>query len=294
VGPQAGATANHTYTSAGRYTVTVTVKDTASPANSSTATQTVTVSQPDLPPAATLTLTPTSGLSPLAVTADASASTDTDATPIASYTFDFGDGTVVGPQASPTANHTYSTTQPQQGFQAKVTVTDTVQNSMTTAPQTVTTYANLISNPGFETNTTGWNASGSGTGVTLARVAGGHSGGWAAQLVNGGSGNATCLLNDSPNVVGTSTAGQYTGSLWVRADTAGATLNLRFREYSSGGTLINTKTQTAPLTTTWQKVTVTAPVTAPGSNFDFNAYLSAAQAPPGTCFYADDAIVYHG
>ena len=41
------------------------------------------------------------------VAADASASTDPDATGVASYTFDFGDGAVVGPQAGATAQHTY-------------------------------------------------------------------------------------------------------------------------------------------------------------------------------------------
>jgi alkanesulfonate monooxygenase SsuD/methylene tetrahydromethanopterin reductase-like flavin-dependent oxidoreductase (luciferase family) len=59
---------------------------------------------------AALSINPQSGTAPLDVTADASASTDTDVTPIANYTFDFGDGTaVVGPQASPTAQHTYAT-----------------------------------------------------------------------------------------------------------------------------------------------------------------------------------------
>jgi hypothetical protein len=42
----------------------------------------------------------------LVVTANAAGSVDTDGT-IASYIFDFGDGTVVGPQAEATATHTY-------------------------------------------------------------------------------------------------------------------------------------------------------------------------------------------
>ena len=50
-----------------------------------------------------------------------SASTDTDATPIASYRFDFGDGTVVGPQSKASASHTYTTTG---AFTVAVTVTD--------------------------------------------------------------------------------------------------------------------------------------------------------------------------
>src|SRR5207247_6217513 len=44
---------------------------------------------------------------PLAVTANASGSSDPDGT-IASYKFDFGDGTIVGPQSGSTATHTYA------------------------------------------------------------------------------------------------------------------------------------------------------------------------------------------
>ena len=62
---------------------------------------------PDDPPAAALIVTPASGEAPLAVTADASGSRDADGS-IVSYQFDFGDQTVVGPQAQPTATHTYS------------------------------------------------------------------------------------------------------------------------------------------------------------------------------------------
>src|SRR5262249_60038309 len=47
---------------------------------------------------------------PLTMNADASASTDADGTPIASYRFDFGDGTPAVTTAAPTATaqHTYA------------------------------------------------------------------------------------------------------------------------------------------------------------------------------------------
>ena len=116
VGPQAGATATHTYTTAGNYTVTVTVTDTGGLSN--TTSKTVNVDTL----VAALSVTPSSGAAPLAVTADASASTDTDGTPIATYQFDFGDGTIVGPQAGATATHTYTTAG---NYTPTVTVTDT-------------------------------------------------------------------------------------------------------------------------------------------------------------------------
>jgi len=137
VGPQAAATAAHTYTAPGIFTVQVTVTDTAG--LSSTATATVQVGLADNPPVAALTVTPTSGLVNLAVTANASASTDTDSTPIASYTFDFGDGTAaVGPQAGAIATHTYTRAGT---FTVRVTVSDSAGLSSTAIATVIVTDA---------------------------------------------------------------------------------------------------------------------------------------------------------
>jgi parallel beta-helix repeat protein len=173
---------------------------------------------------------------------------------------------------------------------ASVAGVHTVTGTKSGKTGTASLIVSSVANPGFETNLTGWNTSGSGTGVTLARVAGGHTGGWAAQLTNGGTTNGTCLLNDSPNWVATTSAGTYSGSLWVRADAGGRSLKLRFREYV-GSTLVATTTAQVTLTTSWQQVTVAHVITSPGSTLDLNAYLASADAPPGTCFYADDAII---
>ncbi len=156
---------------------------------------------------------------------------------------------------------------------------------------TASLAVSFVRNPGFEVDSSGWNTSGSGTGITLTRVSGGHSGSWAAQLTNTGTTATTCLLNDSPDWARPTSAGTYSGSLWVRADTAGKPLKLRFREYSISSGVLGTTTAQVTLTTSWQQVTVSYTITAPGSTLDFNAYLSSADAPPGTCFYADDAAV---
>src|SRR2546421_241699 len=242
----------------------------------------------DAPPSAALTVSPSSGPAPLDVTADASGSSDTDATPIAGYSFAFGDGSAtVGPQAGASADHSYTATGT---YTVTVTVTDTAgQSSSASSQVTVSAAANLVKNPGFETDLSGWNTSGSGANIVLTRVAGSHSGGWAAQLTNTGTTTGTADLNDSPNWVKTTLPGNYVGGIWVRADTPGAIITLRFREYN-GSTLVGTTSAQVALTTSWQQVSVTHTVAAPGvSTLDFNVYV--AKAAPGTVFYADDAFI---
>jgi parallel beta-helix repeat protein len=284
-GPQPAASASHTYPSGGTFTVTVTVTDTA--ANTATATATVTVSNApdDAPPTAALSATPATGSAPLLVTADASASTDTDATPIASYQFDFGDGTVVGPQQQRTASHSYAAAG---SYTVRVNVMDTAgQASWASASVEVKPPpTNLITNFGFETGTTGWNNNGR-TGIALAQVTGGHSGSYAAQPTNTTTTTqADCTLNDSPNWVRSSQAGTYQASLWVRADTAGQPLTLRIREYS-GSTFVSSASASITLSTDWQQVTVRYAPQVVGSSLDYTAYITKAKA--GSCFTADDA-----
>jgi PKD repeat protein len=121
IGPQPDPICNHTFTSAGEYTVLVTVTN-ASGA-STTASQTVTVM--DEAPTATLNVTPKLGIIGLIVTADASGSSDADSTRIVSYMFEFGDGTVVGPQSSPLTSHTYVA---DGEFTVRVSVSDSAGN----------------------------------------------------------------------------------------------------------------------------------------------------------------------
>ncbi len=83
----------------------------------------------DSHPTAALRISPNSGRVPVHLSADASRSWDDVG--IASYTFDFGDGTVVT-QATPTASHTYGTAG---RFVVRLTVTDTAGFTATARKQ---------------------------------------------------------------------------------------------------------------------------------------------------------------
>jgi hypothetical protein len=168
-----------------------------------------------------------------------------------------------------------------------VTVADTGGKTSTDTKQVVVSN-NLVGNAGFEVNTSGW-SSGGVAAVILARVSGGHSGGWAAKLTNTAKNAKDVTLDDTPNWVTTTAASMYTASMWVRADTSGASLKLRWREFV-GTTQVAAKNTTISLTTSWQLITVAyRPASAGTSNLDLNAFI--AKAPSGTGFYADDVSI---
>jgi hypothetical protein len=197
-------------------------------------------------------------------------------------TVTFGDASSLGTTATFSDPGTYD---------LRLTADDSALQSSDDLIVTVASASqNLVGNPGFETSTTGWNTAGSDSGVTLARVSGGHSGSWSGLVSNGGSGTAAnCKMQDAPNWVTTTSAGTYTGSMWVRADAPGATFMLKLREFN-GSTLLVAKTKSITLTTTWQLVTVTDVPTMPGtSTLDFMGIVQNASV--GTCFYADDMSI---
>jgi len=81
----------------------------------------------DQPPVARLQVSSASGNAPLNVTFDASSSSDPDVADgdgVASYAFNFGDGSNPVTQASPTAGHVYTTPSGPSGYFATVSVKD--------------------------------------------------------------------------------------------------------------------------------------------------------------------------
>ena len=95
---------------------------------------------PDRPPTAALTVTPTSGTAPLEVSADGAGSSDPDGGAL-SYRFDFGDGTVVGPQSGSVAVHTYAA-----GGSYTVSLTVTDGGGLTSTATSAVTVQDPLSN----------------------------------------------------------------------------------------------------------------------------------------------------
>ncbi len=122
---QAGPRFTCAYPTAGTPTVSVTVQDSAGATASTTSTVTLLA---DVPPVTRLSLSSTSIRRTQSIVASGAASTSVDKSPIATYRFDCGNGTVVGPQAGATASCTYPATGT---FTVRLTVTDTVGLSST-------------------------------------------------------------------------------------------------------------------------------------------------------------------
>jgi hypothetical protein len=268
----------------GSYALTFTATNTLS----GSATTTLTVTRPNTPPSAVLAVTPRTGNAPLTVSASGSGSSDLEG-PIVSYKFDFGDGTVVGPQASATAGHVYAAGT----WTLTLYVTDQAGAVSSTTLSVISAATgpgtNFVGNPSFEANTNGWNAYSS---STYTRVAGGFDGGSCLQIT-GPASLSGFGINDSPNWVAT-TAGigtRYRFGAWTRSASALGSARLQVREYVGntkiGATVLSNAVQ---LTPNWQFVTVDYVVQASGSTLDFQVYDQPVVQ--GEVFLADNISIY--
>jgi hypothetical protein len=151
-----------------------------------------------------------------------------------------------------------------------------------TAPSAVAA-TNLVSNPGFDADTAGWNAPES----DLSRV-GGADGDYAVRLNDPRDGVA--VLNDTPNTVESTTLGaSYTASAWVRTSTPPLTAELRIREATEAGHVTTSTTSVRLDGPGWQRVSVSHAAVLPASWLDLNVLVPSM--PAGASLNVDDVSV---
>lgn len=151
-----------------------------------------------------------------------------------------------------------------------------------------------VSNGTFETSTTGWIATPKDDGsapVALARVAGGHTGSYAARVSNTSAAAATTVLNDSPNSVPSTTAGlTYRATAWLRASQANTSLVLRLLQFDASNVLLSSKQSYHWATdTAWHQLTLDVVAAKSGASIDVNAL--AWDLGAGKSFLVDDVSV---
>ncbi len=158
------------------------------------------------------------------------------------------------------------------------TTTAPPPTTTTVPPSTTTTTTivpppsgNLVANPGFESNLTGWGAGDNATSlIRTCTVA--HSGACAAEIGRKKT-TGVAVMDDSPNSVSSSTAGAvYAGSAWVNAP-AGRSVTLRIREYR-GSKVVRSQTTVVAGTGGWQQVNVQSAPAAGGTSISLDVLVS--------------------
>jgi PKD repeat protein len=281
-----GTTASRTFTSAGSYTVRLQVTDDdTAPA---TTTRQVTVSDappPNPPPTASFTFTPASPQTGQSVTFT---DTSTDNGSIASRAWDtdndgsYDDGTGATASRTFTSAGTFTVglrVVDNQGAPATTTRQVTVSGGSPPPPPP----GNLIANPSFEVNTSGW----AGFQGSLAREAqAGAPDGSAVVRVTRSSG--TYFTIDAGDNIASTAAVTYRATAWVKAATAssvGKPIQIKLRERTSGGTVVaDVSSPAVNLSNSWQQLTVQR-TTAAGNRLGVR--LSHQSAVAGDAFFAD-------
>jgi PKD repeat protein len=262
---QQAPTATHTYAGAGTFTATVTVRD--DEGGTASTSKVITVSGNQAPNG-----TIDSPASNVTIVAGQSVSfngtgTDPDGHPL-TFLWNFGGGAPNQEVEDPgpvvfNAPGTYTVT---------FTVTDSLASADPTPDSrvitvTAATTSNLVGNPSFESDTSGWKAYGS---ATIQRIAGGVDGAFALE-VRGPASTSQFGIDDSPSWVATTPAAgtRYRFTAWVRSEQNSGEARLRVREYPSG-TQVGVTTRSAPvvLSPAWQMLTVDYVAQAAGSRLD--------------------------
>ena len=158
--------------------------------------------------------------------------------------------------------------------------TGTADESTSTAKATSGVIrTNLVTNPNFETNTTGWTA----FSASIARTTSQYYLGSACAIVTPSAANGGALSS----LFTTSVSTTYTASAWVRGS-AGDTIKFDLYERTAGGaSLVGTTFSTTTLTGSWQRISVTRSFGATGAAANFAIFNTSS-----TALFFIDAVLF--
>ncbi len=228
-----GSTATYTYTSAGSYTATKVIDNSGV---ASMATTTITVSTPvNKPPTAVMSATPISGNAPLTVAFNAAGSSDPDGS-IASYQWQFGNGSTA---TGSSANYTYTTPGT---YTATLKVTDNAV-AISAATKTITVTGQAAKSCAVKyVNTNDW-GNGFLADLTVTNTGSTAIDSWTLTWQFGGNQKITNLWNGVVTQSGKSVT--VKNASWDGAVNPGTSVALGFVADYSGANAIPTVTCTA-------------------------------------------------
>jgi len=136
----------------------------------------------------------------------------------------------------------------------------------TASPAPDSLGANLVGNPSFESNLSGWKSY---SGASISRVAGGVDGSWCL-AVSAPLLTTMCGVNDSPNWISNVPAAgtRYRIGAWVRAGGLLGSVRLQVREYHNGSLQAMVYSKPVRLGLLWQQVSVEVTALRQGSTID--------------------------
>jgi hypothetical protein len=148
--------------------------------------------------------------------------------------------------------------------------------------------ANLVGNPGFESNLDGWIAYGGG--ATLSRVTGGHSGDFALQIRSVSSSSFGC--DDQPNWVSqvAGVGARYQLGAWVKSMSNTDKVKIRVYELSPSGSQIgSTSSSEIAISSSWQQLSVGYTAQRAGSALSMR--ITEAGGASNRSFLVDDVSI---
>jgi hypothetical protein len=219
------------------------------------------------PPLARLKATPATGAAPLRVALDASATTDPDGDPL-EYVFLPGNGTLY-PKAGATLDHTFGP-----GAWIATMIATDVHGASDTASVVVTATnvaadslgPELVTNPSFESSTTGWSIYGR---AAMQRMPGGHHGRWSLHVRSGGYAQIFGL-GDHPNwIPEVPLAGvRYRVAAYVRSLGTLGRCRLLLREFKDGERVGSASSPWVHPTHDWKRLEIDYEAVSAGSHLD--------------------------